>query len=46
MAATPGAQEHPAVRRQFLTPAQREALNGWFFALPWLLGLLVFTLGC
>jgi multiple sugar transport system permease protein len=31
--------------RRFLTPARREALNGWLFALPWLLGLLIFTAG-
>lgn len=31
--------------KRFLTPARREALNGWLFAMPWLLGLLIFTAG-
>lgn len=44
MAATHPPQ-HAVARRQWLTPAQREALNGWLFALPWLLGLVLFTLG-
>jgi multiple sugar transport system permease protein len=35
----------PVEKRPFWTPARREALNGWLFALPWLLGLLVFTAG-
>jgi multiple sugar transport system permease protein len=35
----------PVARRRLLTPARKEALNGWLFALPWLLGLLVFTAG-
>jgi multiple sugar transport system permease protein len=30
---------------QFLRPAIREALTGWLFALPWVLGFLVFTVG-
>ncbi|MDQ4077997.1 MAG: sugar ABC transporter permease [Chloroflexota bacterium] len=29
----------------FLTPARREALTGWLFAMPWILGFLVFTAG-
>jgi multiple sugar transport system permease protein len=32
-------------RRSFLTPARKEALTGWLFAAPWLIGLLVFTAG-
>ncbi len=34
-----------APKRSWLTPARREALNGWLFALPWLLGLILFTAG-
>lgn len=45
MAVTPSAQPPTAKKRQFLTPAQREELNGWLFALPWLFGLIAFTLG-
>lgn len=34
------------VRRGFLArPAAREALTGWLFALPWVLGFLLFTAG-
>jgi multiple sugar transport system permease protein len=40
-----GARIHPAAKRQWLTPAQREELTGWLFALPWIVGLLVFTAG-
>lgn len=29
--------------RQFLRPATREALTGWLFASPWILGFLLFT---
>ena len=29
----------------FLSPARREALTGWLFAAPWVLGLLLFTAG-
>jgi multiple sugar transport system permease protein len=29
----------------FWTPARREALTGWLFAMPWILGLLLFTAG-
>ncbi|MCE7986794.1 MAG: sugar ABC transporter permease [Caldilinea sp. CFX5] len=32
-------------KRPWFTPAHREALNGWLFALPWLLGLILFTAG-
>ncbi len=34
-----------AVRKQFLRPAVREALTGWLFAAPWIIGFLVFTVG-
>jgi multiple sugar transport system permease protein len=34
-----------AYERPFWTPARRESLAGWLFALPWILGLLVFTAG-
>lgn len=40
-----GARVHPTAERQWLTPAQREELTGWLFALPWVIGLLVFTAG-
>jgi multiple sugar transport system permease protein len=45
MAVSPKAQDHPATKRQWLTPIQLEALNGWLFALPWIFGLVAFTLG-
>ncbi|MBX2997225.1 MAG: sugar ABC transporter permease [Caldilineaceae bacterium] len=45
MAVIPSAQPPAAKKRGFLTPAQREELNGWLFALPWLFGLIAFTLG-
>ncbi|MFP4344896.1 MAG: carbohydrate ABC transporter permease [Anaerolineales bacterium] len=32
-------------RRRWFTPARKEALTGWLFALPWILGFLVFTAG-
>lgn len=38
-------QARPSAAERWLTPAQREALTGWLFALPWLLGLLIFTAG-
>ncbi|GAB4527558.1 MAG: sugar ABC transporter permease [Anaerolineae bacterium] len=34
-----------AVSEPWWTPARREALMGWLFALPWVLGFLVFTAG-
>ena len=41
-----------AIRRQatttgrpFLTTERREALTGWLFAMPWILGFIVFTAG-
>lgn len=35
----------PARPRQFLRPAVREGITGWLFALPWIIGFLLFTLG-
>jgi multiple sugar transport system permease protein len=35
----------PARPPRLWTPARREALNGWLFAAPWLIGLIVFTGG-
>jgi multiple sugar transport system permease protein len=32
-------------RQSGLTAGQREAITGWLFALPWLLGFLLFTAG-
>lgn len=32
-------------RRQFLRPQTKEALTGWLFASPWIIGFLLFTLG-
>lgn len=37
--------EQTAVPKPFWRPATREALTGWLFALPWIIGFLVFTLG-
>lgn len=34
-----------AQRRVFWRPAMREAITGWLFALPWIIGFLVFTAG-
>lgn len=34
-----------AEKRYWLSPARKEALTGWLFAAPWLLGLLIFTAG-
>jgi multiple sugar transport system permease protein len=45
MATSSSAKEAPVTKRQWLTPHQLEALNGWLFALPWILGLVLFTLG-
>lgn len=33
------------ITRPFWRPATREALAGWLFALPWIIGFLVFTAG-
>lgn len=35
----------PAIRASVLRPAVREGITGWLFALPWVIGFLVFTLG-
>ncbi len=32
-------------RRQWISPAKKEALTGWLFASPWLIGLILFTAG-
>lgn len=32
-------------RRPFLRPARREELMGWLFAMPWIIGFLLFTVG-
>ncbi len=32
-------------RKSFWRPATREALTGWLFALPWIIGFVVFTAG-
>ena len=32
-------------RRPFLRPAIKEGITGWLFALPWIIGFLVFTAG-
>lgn len=34
-----------AQRKMFWRPATREAITGWLFALPWIIGFLVFTAG-
>lgn len=35
----------PHVRAPFLRPAAREEITGWLFALPWIIGFLLFTAG-
>jgi multiple sugar transport system permease protein len=37
--------DRPLVRRPLLRPAIREELMGWLFAMPWILGFLLFTVG-
>ena len=37
------AERKIAQPRPFLRPATREALTGWLFASPWIIGFLVFT---
>lgn len=32
-------------RRPFLRPAVKEELTGWLFAMPWIIGFLLFTVG-
>ena len=34
-----------ATGRPFWTTERREAMNGWLFALPWIIGFIVFTAG-
>jgi multiple sugar transport system permease protein len=43
MVATDAGARSPG--RRGLSLRQREELNGWLFALPWILGFLIFTLG-
>lgn len=35
----------PALRRPLLRPVVREELTGWLFAMPWIIGFLLFTAG-
>ena len=35
----------PNLRRPLLRPALREEMTGWLFAMPWILGFLLFTVG-
>src|SRR5215212_182452 len=35
----------PVMRRPLLRPAVREEITGWLFAMPWILGFLLFTAG-
>ena len=44
MAAT-GTSMPPSGRAPFLRPAVREEITGWLFALPWIVGFLLFTAG-
>ena len=37
--------DQPLVRRPLLRPALREELMGWLFAMPWIIGFLLFTVG-
>jgi multiple sugar transport system permease protein len=37
--------DRPLIRRPLLRPALREELMGWLFAMPWILGFLLFTVG-
>jgi multiple sugar transport system permease protein len=37
--------DRPLVRRPLLRPAIREELMGWLFAMPWIIGFLLFTVG-
>lgn len=34
-----------ARRRPFIRPAMKEELTGWLFAMPWIIGFLLFTAG-
>jgi len=42
MAALPQARQE---RQPFLTEAVREAISGWLFVMPWIIGFFLFTLG-
>ena len=35
----------PAMKRPLLRPAVREEITGWLFAMPWILGFILFTAG-
>jgi len=35
----------PLVRRPLLRPALKEELMGWLFAMPWIIGFLLFMVG-
>src|SRR3954470_7249956 len=37
--------ERVVPKRKTLSPAVREGITGWLFAMPWILGFLVFTFG-
>ena len=37
--------DRPLARRPLLRPAVREELMGWLFAMPWIVGFLLFTAG-
>lgn len=39
------AQAAAREKQYLLSPARKEALTGWLFAAPWIIGLLVFTAG-
>ncbi|HXF63569.1 MAG TPA: sugar ABC transporter permease [Caldilineaceae bacterium] len=39
------AQPKALLRRPFWRPATQEAVTGWLFAAPWIIGFVVFTLG-
>src|SRR4051794_31085405 len=37
--------EFKGTNKPFIRPKTREALTGWLFASPWIIGFLVFTVG-
>jgi multiple sugar transport system permease protein len=39
------AVQSPSLRRPLLRPAVREEITGWLFAMPWIIGFLLFTAG-
>ena len=43
-AGTPTQDQHRSARRSFLTSRRREALWGYFFVSPWIIGFLLFSL--